>query len=62
MPTIQQMDREEFGLIISVAFLTVAIAGSFSAPAFSQTPTKQSSASKAAKKKPCSRSRNAACY
>jgi hypothetical protein len=53
---------KSLALIISIAFLTAAISASFSVPAFSQTPSKQSAKSTAGKKRPCSRNRNVACY
>jgi hypothetical protein len=50
-------------LVVSIAFLTGAIAASFATAAFSQTASGQSiKPVKAGKKAPCVRSRNVACY
>ena len=55
--------RMSVALIVSIIFLTTAISASFSSPAFSQTPSGQSSKPQSGNKKPpCVRSRNVACY
>ena len=55
--------RNRVVLIVSILVLSCAVSVSFSAPAFSQTPSGQSSKPvPGGKKPPCVRNRNVACY